>query len=137
MYMARLAHNDGPLPAEMLRRLEKFSAQLERWLVEPDLPSLIHGDIWRNNVLTQHGRVTAFIDPAIYYAHAEIELAYTMLFDGTFGPAFFERYQRPIAPGFFEERRHIYNLYPILVHVRLFGERYLPAVEASLRQFGF
>jgi fructosamine-3-kinase len=139
LYMARLAHENGPLPVEMLRRIEKLSAQLERWLSEPDQPSLLHGDIWRNNVLTQHGRITGFIDPAIYYGHAEIELAYTTLFAGTFGPAFFERYQqlRPIEPGFFEERRHIYNLYPLLVHVRLFGTGYLPAVEASLRRFGF
>jgi fructosamine-3-kinase len=137
MYMARLVHKAGPVPADMLRRIEKFSAHLEHWLIEPDRPSLIHGDIWHNNVLTQHGRITGFIDPAIYYAHAEIELAYVVLFDGTFGPAFFERYQRPIAPGFFEERRHIYNLYPILVHARLFGKNYLPAVEASLRRFGF
>jgi fructosamine-3-kinase len=139
LYMARLAHENGPLPVEMLRRIEKLSAQLERWLIEPDQPSLIHGDIWRNNVLTQHGRITGFIDPAIYYGHAEIELAYTTLFAGTFGPAFFECYQqlRPIEPGFFEERRHIYNLYPLLVHVRLFGTGYLPAIEASIRRFGF
>lgn len=137
LYMARLAHDAGTLPVEILRRVEKLSAQLDRWLIEPEQPSLIHGDIWRNNVLTRNGRVTGFIDPAIYYAHAEIELAYMLLFDSTFGPAFFERYQRPIAPGFFEERRHIYNLYPLLVHARLFGRQYLPAVDACLRQFGF
>jgi fructosamine-3-kinase len=139
LYMTRLAYDDGPLPEAMRQRIEKLSAHLERWLIEPDYPSLIHGDLWRNNILTQHGRITGFIDPAIYYGHAEIELAYTVLFGGTFGPPFFERYQqrRPIAPGFFEQRRHLYNLYPILVHVRLFGEYYLPAVDASLSRFGF
>lgn len=139
LYMTRLAYDDGPLPDTMRQRIEKLSAHLERWLIEPDYPSLIHGDLWRNNILTQHGRITGFIDPAIYYGHAEIELAYTVLFGGTFGPPFFERYQQrhPILPGFFEERRHLYNLYPILVHVRLFGEYYLPAVEASLSRFGF
>ncbi len=79
-----------------------------------------------------------FVDPAIYYAHPEIELAFTTLF-GTFERPFFDRYHelRPIAPGFFEERRDIYNLYPLLVHVRLFGGSYVSSVERTLRQFGY
>lgn len=142
LYMAHLAHSAGELPAEMLARVEKLSSKLENWLFEPEQPSLIHGDVWITNVLTQGGRVTGFIDPAIYYAHAEIELAYTTLF-GTFGrtfdSSFFDRYQelRPIAPGFFEERKDLYNLYPLLVHVRLFGGRYVAAVDDTLRKFGF
>lgn len=142
LYMARLAHDDGPLPDQLLARIEAFSAHLEDWLLEPDQPSLIHGDIWTTNVLTRNGRVTGFLDPAIYYAHPEIELAYTTLFGTfgrTFGSPFFEHYQRlrPIAPGFFEQRRDIYNLYPLLVHVRLFGGSYINSVDEILRQFGF
>jgi fructosamine-3-kinase len=57
----------------------------------------------------------------------------------TFGEPFFRRYReiRPIAPGFFEERRAIYNLYPLLVHVRLFGSGYVGSVEHTLSRFGF
>lgn len=79
----------------------------------------------------------AFIDPAIYVAHAEIELAFTTLFS-TFGAAFYERYaeHRPIAEGFFEQRRDLYNLYPLLVHVRLFGGSYVGSVENTLGRFG-
>ena len=126
--MAREAHQNGPLPSPILSRIEQFSARLEDWLIEPAQPALIHGDIWTTNVLTSNGRVTGFIDPAIYYGHAEIELAYTTMFGvfgQTFGSVFFERYNaiQPIEPGFFEARRHIYNLYPLLVHVRLFGLR--------------
>ena len=52
---------------------------------------------------------------------------------------FFQRYHdlRPIAPGFFETRRDIYNLYPLLVHVRLFGGGYVASVDFILRRFGF
>jgi fructosamine-3-kinase len=137
LYMAQVAHNDGPLPARSLARIETLAARLDRWLLEPNAPSLIHGDMWTTNVLAQAGRITAFLDPAIYYAHAEIELAYSTLF-GTFGDAFFQRYQqhRPIAEGFFEERRHIYNLYPLLVHVRLFGGNYADSVSVTLSRFG-
>jgi fructosamine-3-kinase len=107
-------------------------------LVEPERPSLIHGDVWTTNVLAEGEQITAFLDPAIYFAHAEIELAFTTLF-GTFGPAFYERYHqiRPIGPGFFETRRDLYNLYPLLVHVRLFGGSYVNSVHQILARFGY
>lgn len=130
--------DSGRLPTHTAQRLDRLSQQLDKWLREPERPSLIHGDVWTTNVLATNGRITAFLDPAIYYADPEIELAFITLFD-TFGRPFFERYheQRPIAPGFFEERRHLYNLYPLLIHVRLFGGSYLAAVEQTLRRFGF
>ncbi|MBE2199555.1 MAG: fructosamine kinase family protein [Anaerolinea sp.] len=138
LYMGREGVRSGRLPAAVLARLEKFCGQLERWLAEPERPSLLHGDVWTTNVLAVGERITGFVDPAIYYGHPEIELAFTTLF-GTFDRAFFARYQelRPIPPGFFEERRDIYNLYPLLVHVRLFGGSYVQSVVNSLRRFGF
>ncbi|MBI1280351.1 MAG: phosphotransferase [Anaerolineaceae bacterium] len=138
LYMAHEAARAGRLPIAVLGRLERFAEQLEKWLIEPEYPSLIHGDMWTTNILAMDGHITGFIDPAIYYAHPEIELAFSTLF-GTFGQPFFQRYHqlRPIAPGFFEERRDIYNLYPLLVHVRLFGGGYVGAVEQILRKFSF
>jgi fructosamine-3-kinase len=138
LYMAGEAVREGRLPQATFARIERLSDQLERWLVEPERPSLIHGDVWTTNVLAEGDQITAFLDPAIYFAHAEIELAFTTLF-GTFGPAFYERYHQiqPIAPGFFEARRDIYNLYPLLVHVRLFGGSYVNSVHRILEQFGY
>ena len=138
MFMGRLGLEAGRLPASLLARLERFCGHLDKWLVEPARPSLIHGDVWTTNVLAAGGRITGFIDPAIYYADPEIELAFTTLF-GTFGSPFFRRYEeiRPLLPGFFDTRRPIYNLYPLLVHVRLFGGSYVSSVENTLRRFGF
>ncbi len=138
LYMAHEAARVGRLPVAVLGRVARFAQQLEKWLVEPEYPSLIHGDMWTTNILAQEGEITGFLDPAIYYAHPEIELAFSTLF-GTFGQPFFHRYHqlRPIAPGFFEERRDIYNLYPLLVHVRLFGGGYVGAVDQILRKFDF
>lgn len=128
----------GRLPTAVFQRLATFSEHLERWLVEPERPSLIHGDVWTTNVLAVGDRITGFVDPAIYYADPEIELAFTTLF-GTFARPFFACYEeiRPIAPGFFTERRDIYNLYPLLVHVRLFGGSYVHSVDQTLRRFGY
>ena len=127
----------GRLPKTLMSRLERLAGRLGDWIEESARPSLVHGDMWGGNVLCQNGWITGFIDPAIYFADAEIELAFTTLF-GTFGDDFFERYQeyRPIKPGFFEARCELYNLYPLLVHVRLFGGSYVHSVENTLRRFG-
>lgn len=137
LYMAGEAVRQGRMPQKMLARIEKFAVRLDEWLEEPAHPSLIHGDVWTTNVLAANGRITGFIDPAIYYADPEIELAFTTLF-GTFGDAFFQRYNeiRPLRPGFMEERRDIYNLYPLLVHARLFGGGYVQSVDGVLSRFG-
>ncbi len=138
MYMGRDAERIGNLPTSLLNRLHSFCDHLDRWIQEPTQPALIHGDMWTGNVLSARGRITGFIDPAIYYAHPEIELAFTTMFS-TFGKPFFHAYQdiTPIEPGFFEERLDIYNLYPLLVHVRLFGGSYVGSVDSTLKRFGF
>jgi fructosamine-3-kinase len=88
-------------------------------------------------VLVKGGRVAGLIDPAIHWAHPEIELAFGTLF-GPMGDAFFRRSAElaPLAPGFFEERRDLYNLYPLLVHVQLFGGGYANTVARTLDRFG-
>jgi fructosamine-3-kinase len=133
LFMAQEASDAGRLPARVLDRVRRLADKLSDLIGEPAPPSLIHGDVWTTNVLARDGRITAFLDPAVYYADREIELAFITLF-GTFGRAFFERYaeRRPIRAGFFETRRDLYNLYPLLVHVRLFGGGYVPQVEGIL-----
>ena len=134
--LARDSCEAGLLPTELRRRIDVLADRLEQWLDEPAAPSLIHGDAWGGNLLCHKGRVAAFIDPAIYYADAEIELAFGTLF-GTFDARFFARYaeHRPLRPGFWEARRDILNLYPLLVHVRLFGGSYVEDVEGIVRRF--
>lgn len=135
--MARVALDARRLPATTMARIETLAGRLDAWIEEPERPSLIHGDMWGGNVLPRDGRIAGFVDPAIYYADPEIELAFSTLFS-TFGAPFFERYGeiRPLKPGFFETRCDLYNLYPLLVHVRLFGGGYLGGVEATLRKLG-
>ncbi|GJM02560.1 MAG: aminoglycoside phosphotransferase [Rhodomicrobium sp.] len=137
-YMATKAHQENKLPLELFKRLQKFQKQLEEYLPEPGHPSLIHGDIWGGNIITNDNKLSGLIDPALYHAHPEIELAFTQMFS-SLGQSFFEGYQTTtkIDPEFFSERIEIYNLYPTLVHVRLFGSSYLPPIEQCLTRFGF
>ena len=103
LYMGGEARRAGRLPGGIFKQLEKFAGKLEDWITEPEHPSLIHGDMWGGNVLSGQGRIAGFVDPAIYYADPEIELAFSTMFS-TFGGAFFRRYGelRPLAPGFFQ-----------------------------------
>jgi fructosamine-3-kinase len=137
LYLAKVAHDAGRLPSEDLARIERLAGKLEDYLEEPEQPSLIHGDVWSANVLAKGDRISAFLDPAIYHADAEIELAFISLFN-SFGEPFLESYAeiRPIRPGFFEVRSDLYNLYPLLVHVFFFGGGYLGSVRSTLSRFG-
>ena len=137
LYAARAAHGAGRLPDEDLSRVERLADRLEDFIGEPNTPALIHGDAWRGNVLAMGGRISAFLDPAIYHADYEIELAFISLFN-SFGDAFMRRYAeiRPIRDGFFEGRRDLYNLYPLLIHTYYFGGGYLGSVQRILARFG-
>src|SRR5690606_6786281 len=96
-------------------------------------PALLHGDLWSGNVLAEGGCVTGLIDPACYYGHCEVDLAMLRLF-GRPRSVFFEAYG-PLEPGH-AERLAIYQLWPALVHLRLFGASYRPLVERLLDEAG-
>ncbi|WP_181686917.1 fructosamine kinase family protein [Halorhabdus salina] len=134
----RGAREEGPLGEDLAARVQAVAADLEELLLAPEEPALIHGDVWRTNVLAADGEIRAFLDPATYYGHPEIELAY-IDWTETFGDPFFDRYRslRSIEAGFFETRRFVYRLYPLLIHVRLFGDEYLPGLEAALSELGY
>jgi fructosamine-3-kinase len=136
LYMAGQALAAGRLPAATMAGIERLAARLGEWIEEPERPSLVHGDAWAGNLLCRAGRVAAFIDPAIHFADAEVELAFGTMF-GTFDDRFYRRYGelRPIRPGFWEARRDLYTLWPLLVHVRLFGGSYVGGVERVLDRF--
>ncbi len=135
-YFADLCFGDNKLSQKTYEKLLKLCDRLDDYLIEPDAPSLIHGDLWTGNILTNNGKISAFIDPAIYYAHREIELAYIILFK-SFGQRFFDHYQEEyrLDNDFFDVRAEIYNLYPLLVHVELYGGNYVKPIEKTLGRF--
>lgn len=128
----------GMLPPPLMARLEALCGRLSRWIGNEARPSLIHGDLWAGNILSRGSQIVGLIDPALYFADPEIELAFMTLFDSV-GERFFASYgeRRTVRPGFFEERRDLYNLYPLLVHVRLFGGAYVAQVDRTLARYGF
>lgn len=98
-------------------------------------PSLLHGDLWSGNVLVNASGSPSLIDPAIYYGHREMDIAFSKLFGG-FKPSFYEYYREvfPLEPGF-DERKDLYNLYPLLVHLNLFGTGYLAGIKRTINRY--
>lgn len=119
----------GLLDNALRQRLEAIAHGLESWL--PDVPaSLVHGDLWSGNVLcTAQG--AAVIDPAVYRHFPEIDLAMLTLF-GSPGEAFFEAYWNGSAPADWPRREALFQLYPLLNHVLLFGGSYRTALEHAV-----
>lgn len=119
---------------EDLKGIIRFLDRIDKILVEPEYPSLLHGDLWGGNVITGNDGLAWLIDPAAYVGHAEADLAMTELFGG-FSPAFYDAYKeiRPFQPGY-ERRRDVYNLYHLLNHLNMFGRMYLPEVKHIIGQ---
>src|SRR5262249_48783747 len=85
-YMGGEGVRAGRLRSPMLARIERLASNLEPIIGNPGPMSLLHGDVWSGNVLAVAGRITGFIDPAVYFGPAEVELAFIHWL-GCFGDA--------------------------------------------------
>ncbi|MEQ8927880.1 MAG: fructosamine kinase family protein [Fulvivirga sp.] len=119
----------------------QFRKQFERlYKILPDIlvidqPALIHGDLWSGNYMIDSNGHAVLIDPAVTYAHREVDLAMTKLFGG-FDAKFYAGYyaEYPTEKGL-DERLDIYNLYPLLIHLNLFGTSYKSQLVSILKYF--
>jgi fructosamine-3-kinase len=106
-----------------------------REIIPHEKPSLLHGDLWSGNLITNNAGLPTVIDPAIYYGHREADIAMTRLFGG-FPNEFFYAYnnENPLQKGW-DERIPVHQLYPLLVHVNLFGLSYRSQVREIIKKF--
>jgi len=132
--MLKLARQKGHIDERLQQQFEKLFRKMPELIAE-EKPALIHGDLWGGNLMIGPRGEPVVFDPAVYYAHREIELAFMNLFDRQ-PPVFYEAYQEvlPLQPGW-RERFDLYNLYPLLVHVNLFGSGYLNGVRTAMRKY--
>jgi fructosamine-3-kinase len=130
----KMARDRKRVEAGMAFRFERLFHQLDK-LFPAEPPALIHGDLWSGNFLCDDQGCPVLIDPAVYYGHREMDLAMTKLFGG-FDVALYTAYHAewPLEKGW-EERVDLCNLYPLMVHVNLFGGGYVAQVEGVLKRF--
>lgn len=132
-FQLSLAARSGRLTAPMKRGFERLFIRLEDRLGPAEPPARLHGDLWGGNVHVAPDGAPCLIDPAVYGGHREVDLAMMRLFGG-FSSRCFRAYEEayPLSPGA-EERMRLYQLYPLLVHLNLFGGSYGASVEETLR----
>ncbi len=128
----RRAKDAGLASARMMRGFETLFARLEALVGPPEPPSRLHGDLWGGNAFADASGAPVLVDPAVYGGHREVDLAMMRLFGG-FSARVLGAYAEawPLADGH-EDRVALYQLYPLLVHVNLFGASYVGAVERAL-----
>jgi len=129
-----LAIESNLVTADFIKTYRRFYDLLQQ-ILPTEKPSLLHGDLWSGNFMVGADGHACLIDPAAYYGHREIELAFTTMFGG-FDNIFYSAYQSswPLEPGW-QHRFDIYNIYPSMVHANLFGASYLSGVRAVLSKY--
>ncbi len=130
----KLAKQKGLTSSNLHTAFEALFKRLPN-LIPDEPPSLLHGDLWSGNFLVGPKGEACIVDPAVYYGHREAELAFTRLFGG-FEPQFYSSYMNawPLKEGW-EERVGLFNLYPLMVHLNLFGKGYLREIYDILSKF--
>lgn len=132
--MLRMAVDHRVISDGEQTKFEKFIQHIpEIWPEEK--PALLHGDLWSGNFIAAANDQAALIDPAVYYGHREMDIGMMHLFGG-FDQRLFDSYneQTPLAQGW-KERIPFNQLYPLLVHVNLFGRSYWNSVNQIISGF--
>ena len=129
-----LAFDSKMLNKAVLKNFENLYRRLPDIFPE-EPPALLHGDLWRGNYIPGEKGEACIIDPAVYYGHREMDLAMSKLFGG-FSSAFYQGYHNSFPlENDWQNRVEICNLYPLLVHLNLFGEGYLSSIQTVIRRF--
>ena len=133
--MARQAVEDGGLPPSFMDRIARLCARLPELCGPPEPPARLHGDLWSGNAIIDALGGPAVVDPAVYGGHREMDLAMMRLFGG-FSARVYAAYDEvlPRAAGH-EDRVGLFQLYPVLVHVRLFGGGYARQAEELVSRY--
>lgn len=133
--MLALCVERGRLPAAAHSELDALLRVLPERLGPAEPPARLHGDLWSGNVMVDHRGAPVLVDPAAYGGHREVDLAMMHLFGG-FSPATFAAYEEatPLAPGH-QDRVRLLQLYPVLVHVALFGGHYGATARQTINDY--
>lgn len=124
----------GLLTSAQAHLFEKLYSLLPE-IYNDEPPALLHGDLWSGNFMCNSAGEPVLIDPAVYYGHRSADMGLTTLFGG-FAPAFYESYHYHYTlPTNYKQQWQISNLYPLLIHLLLFGSSYLPQILQTLQVY--
>ncbi len=139
-YYLEILLNRSMIDMRRYNKYKNFREVIKENLTEPSHPSLLHGDIWRGNILINRQAKThtyQIIDPAIFYGDYEYELAYIYQ-NGTFGRGFYECYNEinKISDEFWDFKILIYQIIPLMQYAILENKFYLREIDKIIDYFG-
>lgn len=127
----KMAVNNGRLNQMYVKKIDSVFHNVSKDMPRV-IPSLLHGDLWHGNFLTDTDGNTVFIDPAIYFGHHEIDLAMMKLFGGWDDRVFRLYGSLTDLASNWKDRLKFYQLYYLLVHLNLFGGSYVNNVTSII-----
>ena len=129
-----LAEKSGLVKKNDIDQFHRLYQKLEE-IFPTEPPCALHGDLWSGNFLCSDSSEPVLIDPAVYYGHRCMDLGMTKLFGG-FDKQFYDAYDHHFPlPKNFEEQAGVCNLYPLLIHLNLFGSGYLNSIRTILKAY--
>ena len=132
LYQCQLAVDNGFIDRSLENTILSLKSSLFDLLGPCQTPSLLHGDLWSGNIMTNGQGRPCLIDPAVYYGDREAEFAMAHLFGGL-PPEFYRAYNEyfPLEKQA-KERSMFYQLYHLLNHLNLFGTSYLSSLRKAV-----
>jgi len=132
--LVKICFNHNRLNKGDIRLFEKLYLELDK-IIPKEAPALLHGDLWQGNIISDEYSEPTLIDPAVYYGHREMDLSMLLLF-GSISEQTIETYNDifPLEKNW-KERTDIHQLYPLLVHLTLFGESYLKPIQGIVGKY--
>ncbi|MES1215922.1 MAG: fructosamine kinase family protein [Bacteroidota bacterium] len=129
-----LASRNGFFSPTHISAFDKLSKKLDN-IFDKEKPSLLHGDLWSGNVMSNANNQPVLIDTAVYFGNRSMDLAMTTLFGG-FDKFFYDSYNYHFPFSYnYQDQWKVCNLYPLLIHLNLFGTGYLQNIESILKKF--
>ncbi|WP_329348184.1 fructosamine kinase family protein [Streptomyces sp. NBC_01261] len=121
----RRAVDAGTLRPAEATVVERVCERLPQLAGPAEPPARLHGDLWNGNVLWGADGHVRLIDPAAHGGHRETDLAMLHLFGCPHLTEVLDGYQEtaPLTPDW-ADRMGLHQLFPLLVHVVLFGRGY-------------
>ena len=132
--LVKNAFDQKLLNREDINGFERLYTKIEN-LLPKEKPGLLHGDLWSGNFMVNSKGDACIVDPAVYYGHREMDIGMTKLFGG-FSTDFYTFYndENPLEKRW-EKRVEFNQLYPLLVHLLLFGSSYTLQIRHILRKY--
>lgn len=134
MPLMQLAYDENKCNKEDVALAEKLCSRFNN-LFPVEKPAFIHGDLWSGNFTSNHKGEPVIYDPAVYYGNREMDIAMSLLFGG-FDKRFYDYYNETFPlEQHWKKRVELCQLYPLLVHLILFGGHYYHSATSIIKQY--